>query len=258
MRFLNFRKILAFTLVEVLITLGIVGVVAAIVIPTLVVNAQKQEYVSKLRKTYATLNQAFMKYAADQGCSDMTCTGLFSGLISTKQTEWSNFATNYLKVAKDCGISSGGGCFPTETYLNQAGTVTPDSDATIYKVILADGQSVGFHSYADDTLPNCTYLTTDPSNSLNRSCGVLLIDTNGAKKPNKAGRDYFPFASFAITNTHYVVQMEGSKQWAGSYCGAPCVWSDPTYAEYYCNTDHPAVGAGCASRIIEEGWQMNY
>lgn len=42
----------AFTLAEVLITLGIIGVVAAMTIPVLLVNTTSQKYRSKLKKNY--------------------------------------------------------------------------------------------------------------------------------------------------------------------------------------------------------------
>ncbi|MBQ8459964.1 type II secretion system protein [bacterium] len=48
----------AFTLAEVLITLGIIGVVAAMTIPTLIANTNGQRYRSQFKKTVSTLNQA--------------------------------------------------------------------------------------------------------------------------------------------------------------------------------------------------------
>ena len=47
-----------FTLAEVLITITIIGVVAALTIPTLITNYQKQETIVKLKKIYAVMNQA--------------------------------------------------------------------------------------------------------------------------------------------------------------------------------------------------------
>lgn len=47
-----------FTLAEVLITLGIIGVVAAITIPSLISNYQKKSTVTQLKKTYATISNA--------------------------------------------------------------------------------------------------------------------------------------------------------------------------------------------------------
>ena len=48
-----------FTLAEVLITLGIIGVVAAITLPTVIQNYQKQVLVTQLKKMYATWNEGF-------------------------------------------------------------------------------------------------------------------------------------------------------------------------------------------------------
>ena len=58
----HFDKIrrVAFTLAEVLITLGIIGVVAALTIPTLMANHRKQVVVTRMQKFYTTFNQAIM------------------------------------------------------------------------------------------------------------------------------------------------------------------------------------------------------
>lgn len=51
-------KIKAFTLAEVLITLGIIGIVAAMTIPNLVQNSFEKKTVAQLRKTQSVLAQA--------------------------------------------------------------------------------------------------------------------------------------------------------------------------------------------------------
>ncbi len=51
-------KNLGFTLAEALITLGIIGVVAAMTVPVLISNTNGAKYRSQLKKTYSTLNQA--------------------------------------------------------------------------------------------------------------------------------------------------------------------------------------------------------
>ena len=51
----------AFTLAEVLITLGVIGVVAAMTMPSLVANYQKKVWVNQLKKTVSVMNQAFQK-----------------------------------------------------------------------------------------------------------------------------------------------------------------------------------------------------
>lgn len=61
------KKKTGFTLAEVLITLGIVGVVSAMTLPTLVANYQKQATVSKIKKFYTNINQVFLRAQADNG-----------------------------------------------------------------------------------------------------------------------------------------------------------------------------------------------
>ena len=56
----------AFTLAEVLITLGIIGVVAAITLPTLIKNYQKHVYVTQLKKVVNTLENNSRKILADE------------------------------------------------------------------------------------------------------------------------------------------------------------------------------------------------
>lgn len=60
----------AFTLAEVLITLGIIGVVAAITIPSLVTNYQKHVVETKLAKFNSTMNQALRLSMVDNGDPD--------------------------------------------------------------------------------------------------------------------------------------------------------------------------------------------
>lgn len=47
-----------FTLAEVLITLGIIGVVAALTMPVLMANYKKQQTVTQLKKVYSALQQS--------------------------------------------------------------------------------------------------------------------------------------------------------------------------------------------------------
>lgn len=57
----------AFTMAEVLITLGIVGVIAAITIPNVVQNYKKKDVAIKLQKNYNELNQVIERAKADHG-----------------------------------------------------------------------------------------------------------------------------------------------------------------------------------------------
>lgn len=62
-----------FTLAEVLITLGIIGVVAALTIPTLIANHQKNIVVTRLKKFYTNINQSIKLSELDNGnCTSWT------------------------------------------------------------------------------------------------------------------------------------------------------------------------------------------
>lgn len=57
----------AFTLAEVLITLGIIGIVAAILLPQVITNYEKRDTETRLQKAYATISNAFKMAEAEYG-----------------------------------------------------------------------------------------------------------------------------------------------------------------------------------------------
>ena len=71
-------KGLAFTLAEVLITLGIIGVVAALTLPNLVANYKKQVLVTQLKAEVNIIENSFRKILANEGVDDLNNTPLFN------------------------------------------------------------------------------------------------------------------------------------------------------------------------------------
>ncbi len=74
----SLKKKAAFTLAEVLITLGIIGVVAAMTMPVLVAKYQHKALESAFKKTYSSLMQA-MIYAEPETITDITGGGVVGG-----------------------------------------------------------------------------------------------------------------------------------------------------------------------------------
>src|SRR5574344_1961682 len=70
----------AFTLAEVLIVLAIIGVVAAMTIPTLMNKVAKQEYVTALRKFYSTQMNGWAQLLADEGVQKLDDTSLWQNM----------------------------------------------------------------------------------------------------------------------------------------------------------------------------------
>ena len=90
-------KKLAFTLAEVLVTLGIIGVVAAMTMPTLVSNHQKKVYVTQLKKVYTELTQALSRYKNDNNAINIMEAG---NMTTTNCSE--KFLQKYFNVAGTC------------------------------------------------------------------------------------------------------------------------------------------------------------
>lgn len=167
------KKISAFTLAEVLITLGIIGVVAAITIPVIQSKIQDEEHKTAYKKAYSVLYQAFLK--ASQEGDIVPLMGTNSSVGSEE-----NFAAikKQFIVTKECTGSNISECWDITT---------------------------GEHWRSDDYnvpafIDNSGYawkLRGRNAWSLNPA---VLVDINGLKKPNKYGQDRFPFL-FAKTNS---------------------------------------------------------
>lgn len=170
----NIRRA-AFTLAEVLITLGIIGVVAAMTMPVLIGNYQKTQTVNQLKKAYSEISQAVKISEAQYG----TMEGWdFSGFANAQERA-DYFAKNYLfpniKVLQSCSPSSEK-CWP-------------DDVSTI------DGSIAGYNngtSGRNSFMTSYGYAVYYWLHSTGNG-GWIIIDINGLKKPNRLGKDIFMF-----------------------------------------------------------------
>ncbi len=157
-----------FTLAEVLITLGIIGVVAAITIPALINNYKAARLKSQFLKSYSTIQQVFKRMQDDEISTDPKS-------YKEGKTYYKIFA-NYLAGATVCDIGT------TKSLCYNTGR-----DKILYKGInwwyLDDGQIV---------LPDGTLLMFE---NMQGSTNVMVtVDLNGIKNPpNMEGFDTFTF-----------------------------------------------------------------
>jgi prepilin-type N-terminal cleavage/methylation domain-containing protein len=232
----------AFTLAEVLITLGIIGIVAALTVPTLVADSQKQGYVTALEKMTSVLNSGFRQIMADTGASDIPSTNI---VTTSSDTTIDNIAaSNVFSILKVCHKGETG-CHDKPTYdiHNKYSGWVP---STYYSmIILKDGQMLGMYR---PNYPNCDHYAGTGAYS-----GVCLdsaiIDTNGPKPPNVFGRDIF---RFTINKVGQVLPV-GAQNCDTSYWGT---WDDA--ASLRNCTNSTGDGATCFGRIMQDGWQMKY
>lgn len=242
---------LGFTLAEVLITLSIIGVVAALTIPTLINNYQKRQYVTQLKKQYSLANQVLQRLAYDNGgTSSLAQTGLFG---AGKTVELGDIFSSYYKVTKNCKNSTEEVCFPPYcSFYNGVGAGENVNDYdTIYKFVAADGASIAIASYYN----NCSYdIGLNDASPTKNVCADLYIDLNGLKGPNSLGRDVFFF--YITSNKSPILYPRGGFEDNGGKSGTTQgdrYWK----AGGYC-TDSNKGGRWCAGRVIDEGWEMNY
>ena len=92
---LNRQRRFGFTLAEVLVTLGIIGVVSAMTVPSLMQNYQRQSYVAQLHKVYNELSQSLVRYQTDKNAVNLREAGL------NNHDALSDFVKSTFKVVKN-------------------------------------------------------------------------------------------------------------------------------------------------------------
>lgn len=248
------NQFIAFTLAEVIIVIGIIGIVAEMTIPDLVQSFQKQVYIVSLKKAYTQFNQVLMQLAADYNCvGDLKCTGLFDASV-TNQT-LGDAIVKYFKVSKNCQLTTDV-CFSTSlsNYFDGSGARYSANVAADYRFIELDGSSYRITSYQTNCAMDASMGSKD---YMTQACALVIIDVNGPYNgPNNYGRDIF---GFHITNGKgpMLYPFGGSdvhidSKWNSAWSG--CGSSDTGYGAGYSYN----YGFNCAGRVLEEGWRMNY
>ena len=167
----------AFTLAEVLITLGIIGVVAALTIPTLVANYRENVLMAQFKKSYATVANGFRMSEIDNG--DMKDWPMGSQM--DVQDFWTTYIKPYFNSAQICMDDNDCGYH----YLNnvewsgQWWSLVTDETRLFFKLV--DGTVIFMPR-------NTTNIDGSPS-----YVNYFYIDVNGPKKPNKLCYDVFTF-----------------------------------------------------------------
>ena len=225
-----------FTLAEVLVTLGIIGVVSAMTVPTLMQNYQRKSFVTQLHKVYSEVMQATERYT-----SDNNYVSFGESRIRGNDTELKRFINTYFKVVKDCGTRYVG-CFANDYQSISGKTRNIEHGQCNTVVALASGAVICVDAVVMEDVDSEDPDDEDKITSSNHvgNAGEVLafeVDLNGKQGPNVYGRDYFSFQvdrNGNIIDKFYV--SNGNK------------------ADTDCN--HPDNGT--FGKIIEDGWEMTY
>ena len=200
------QKKAAFTLAEVLITLGIVGVVAALTLPALLTNVQAKIRAEQIRSA---------KYKFSLATEKMARLNLIGPYDSTDA--FVDELQKHLKISKRCNASNLRGCWPYETVdlgngktwnigetktgaeLGMTTDANNDYSSDNVGIVTADGTPM-ILSYnkkcpALDSLEKLTWATVDnkPESNASADCVASVFEINGTGKPNKLSNDVILF-----------------------------------------------------------------
>ncbi|MCM1009959.1 MAG: hypothetical protein NC390_03640, partial [Fusobacterium sp.] len=250
----------AFTMAEILLSLTIIGVVAAITLPSLTGNINERTWNTQRKALYARLSQAIMLMPAINGYGTLT-EDSSSGASDAVDTAAETFVTSGLsKVLKinnicdnehleDCGIpvkvtNLAGSVITMPTTLaglNPKNISYNYSDATISQsVSLIDTKAAAFETQNGESIlifynPVCRGSLNESSqmNPQLTMCANFVYDLNGSKGPNTLGKDigfmsaYYPSDVQLVAPYPYVRDVSGSK--AQTAAGKACTELDPEY-----------------------------
>ena len=193
-----FKTKAAFTLAEVLITLGIIGIVAALTMPALITNIQDRIQAKRIENINQKLSKVTDKMAVQSGLTGYGTTMAFVKEMS-----------KHMKIAKICDNEHLAECWPTqEVTLNDEGKTWEISKTKTAKtlkisnnaedwadtvgIVTGDGTGMILSynkkcEFSVDDVGLKYDSSTGKSNSLVCLSGVY--DWNGSSKPNKLKKD---------------------------------------------------------------------
>ena len=223
-----FKKELAFTFAEVLITLMIIGVISAMTIPVLKKHTTQEEYISRVKKAYSSIAQATKLIETQHG--EIKRWGKLTGSVGEDEESAPNGVTKAfeyyserLNIVQSC-TNGTAGCW-TQTKQLKGSSYGNANNAKKSSIAFqtADGMYWNIFGQTDTNEYGVTKAATD---SL-----VIFVDTNGEKKPNTLGLDVFVF----VVNPERGVLPAGSDN-NSTNCKDP-----------------KSSGIDCAARIIKTG-----
>lgn len=239
-----------FTLAEVLITLGIIGVVAALTTPALIQNTGTAKVGPTLAKAVTTLELANqnMLAATDSPSIKASQAGSKTGkeYIETisdymQITPYTDSGTKYIELLKDYNG-------------NAVETGAPDDVMYLYVALGNDYYAITKTGvlyaigYDSIILPGNS---NDPTHK--QVAGAVLIDTNGKKEPNRIGKDAFVFMMMQDGTLRPI----GGNQWnSEEKVNKAFNWQNGTKDK--CNENEVTSGWSCAGSIYENGLKVIY
>lgn len=177
-----------FTLAETLITLIIIGIVAAITLPLLYANYTENERKSRVKKVYSMLANAMTFVKADGGDFDFSVTG--DEDMNTVRNWYDTYLKPRLNTTRICYNTAG--CWNTGDTLSLDGSVCRWNvkgvgiGSNIVTAALADGTLINIDGHRGYNIKSYFKVNTDDEYAM-----AISFDINGSRGPNMIGKDIF-------------------------------------------------------------------
>lgn len=218
-----------FTLAELLLTLTIIGIIVALIVPSLSSNFSNKLYVTKVENVYKQLSTAAKQELMNQRVDSLAQTEIAESLNGVGE-----FLKNNLNVATDCGTSAENCFASTYRTLDKSAkyAVAPLSGGNNWHcVMLTSGEAICMSTMYRDHYD-------EDGTLLYHGYADIIFDVNGAEKPNVKGRDLFAF------------ELYSDGKIGESY--------NQTREDFCSGTNDNGYATGCFSKIITNGWKMDY
>ena len=213
------KKRNAFTLAEVVITLGRIGIVAAMTLPAILAKTEKQETVAKLKKVYSVLSQGIKRSELDNGEISEWPTGAD---ITDVNAYFDKYWRPYYKNPKICSTAVACG------YSNNFAWTNLDGERFSWSVNTSETR-VAF------LLSDQTFIF-NPRNSTFGYVNYFYVDLNGPKNPNVVGKDVFIFT----LSDKKLLRPFGY---------------DKKYEDLDCSKQSSGNENDCTAKIMADGWE---
>ena len=197
----------AFTLAEVLITLAIIGIVAALTIPSVISNYQQQEFKTGLKKAVSVLNEAIQTNIASDGETPYENDDLFSyiqkhmSILKSGRTDW-----RVRQQGENWSTEGGNMVFYTTDGMRYEVSSMGHKEQRLHEsnVVISRHEDFRGGNFGK-VIGNCgSYgLSENPNKTTNAPC-LITVDVNGDKKPNPqlglVGNEDFGYTEFGNYN----------------------------------------------------------
>lgn len=258
-----------FTLAEVLITLGVIGVVSALTLPTLIKNYQKKTWVEGLKVGVSILEQGFKKAMADDGVDDLRNTTLWQNCRGDSNSAWRDNCqpelSKYFKGIKFESVSDMQALGDNSNKITNTETCRKLVGKTNKWYYLNDKSKCRGWKNIAVTFANGMRADMAIGAAFEEPAYagmITALDVNGGKGPNTWGRDTF----YLVILRDGRVVGQASRAHAEAYAKAHSKDFKTVYDEYKqdsekCNRNAQEDGTNgvyCSGRVIDEGWVMNY